>query len=72
MLMGKNWKCGPNLNHGWLTPRLVMDSAVTKAQMPFSYWYGAGGGGNNQGGFVNPGAASARVGGNGGAAGQCC
>ena len=34
--------------------------------------YGAGGGGNNQGGFVNPGAASARVGGNGGAAGQCC
>ena len=34
--------------------------------------YGGGGGGNNQGGFVNPGAASARVGGNGGAAGQCC
>ena len=34
--------------------------------------YGAGGGGNNQGGFVNTGAASARVGGNGGAAGQCC
>mmetsp|Transcript_13959 Transcript_13959/g.55309 ORF Transcript_13959/g.55309 Transcript_13959/m.55309 type:complete len:175 (-) Transcript_13959:45-569(-) len=33
--------------------------------------YGAGGVGANQGGFVNPGAAP-RVGGGGGAAGQCC
>ena len=33
--------------------------------------YGAGGTGANQGGFVNPGAAP-RVGGGGGAAGQCC
>ena len=33
--------------------------------------YGAGGTGANQGGFVNPGAAP-RVGGSGGAAGQCC
>lgn len=33
--------------------------------------YGAGGTGANQGGFVNPGTAP-RVGGGGGAAGQCC